>query len=506
VGMPPFSKILIANRGEIAVRIIRACHEMGIQTVAVYSDVDRTAQHVRFAHEAFHIGASPSTESYLRIDRILDAARRSGAEAIHPGYGFLAENAEFSAACRDADVTFIGPPPEAMQAVGDKVRARKMMIGAGVPVVPGTPALDGGADQVSAEARKIGYPVLLKAAAGGGGKGMRVVRNDDELASLLDQARGEAASAFGDDRVFVEKLIERPRHIEVQVLADDHGNCVHLGERECSIQRRHQKLIEECPSPVVDETTRDEIGRLAVKAVEAAGYRNAGTVEFLRDEDGSFYFMEVNARLQVEHPVTEMVTGIDMVKAMIEIAAGGRVPFEQENLVLRGHAVECRIIAEDPARNFMPSPGTIRSQRPPGGPGVRFDGGTYDGYTVPVFYDPLIGKLICWGRDRAHAVTRMARALDEMRIDGLTTSVSFHRKVMDHPAFVAGDLHTGFLDEHPELRSSTDDPWLNEIAVVAAAVVHFRRLELSSQAPSAAADGAGRAAWKWFGRSGGWRG
>jgi acetyl-CoA carboxylase biotin carboxylase subunit len=505
MGKPAFQKILIANRGEIAVRVIRACHEMGIHTVAVYSDVDRTALHVRFAHEAFHIGASPSTESYLRIDRIIDAARNSGADAIHPGYGFLAENAEFASACREAGLVFIGPPPEAMEAVGDKVRARELMSDAGVPVVPGTPPLDGDAKAVAKQAAEIGYPVLLKAAAGGGGKGMRIVRGADELPSLLDQARGEAASAFGDDTVFLEKFIERPRHIEVQVLADTRGNCIHLGERECSIQRRHQKLIEECPSPVVDGATRQHLGELAVTAVKAAGYANAGTVEFLRDDDGSFYFMEVNARLQVEHPVTEMVTGIDLVKGMIEIAAGGDLPVAQDQVTWRGHAVECRIIAEDPARNFIPSPGTIRAQRPPGGPGVRFDGGTYDGYTVPVFYDPLIGKLICWGRDREHAVTRMSRALDEMRIDGLTTSVSFHRKVMGHPAFLDGDLHTGFLEEHPELLSPGDDPWLNEIAVVAAAVAHFRRQELRSHEPAAMHDGVGASPWKWFGRNRGWR-
>jgi acetyl-CoA carboxylase biotin carboxylase subunit len=501
----PFKKVLIANRGEIAVRVIRACHEMGIRTVAVYSDVDRTALHVRFAHEAVHIGPSPSTESYLRIDRIIDAARQTGAEAIHPGYGFLAENAGFAQACKDAGIAFIGPPPEAMEAVGDKVRARKLMTDAGVPVVPGTPPVEGDAAEVAKAAAEIGYPVLLKAAAGGGGKGMRIVRNDDELPSLLDQARGEAASAFGDATVFLEKYIERPRHIEVQVLADTRGNCIHLGERECSIQRRHQKLIEECPSPVVDEATRKKIGRLAVTAVKAAGYVNAGTVEFLRDDDGSFYFMEVNARLQVEHPVTEMVTGIDLVKAMLEVAAGGALPATQDQITLRGHAIECRIIAEDPARNFMPSPGTIRAQRPPGGPGVRFDGGTFDGYTVPVFYDPLIGKLVCWGRDRAHAIVRMARALDEMRIDGLTTSISFHRKVMDHPAFVEGKLHTGFLEEHAELVSPGDDPWLNEIAVVAAAVAHFRRLELSSQEQPAASGGAGGSVWKWHGRNRGGR-
>jgi acetyl-CoA carboxylase biotin carboxylase subunit len=503
MAQPPFQKILIANRGEIAVRIIRACHDMGIRTVAVYSDVDRTALHVRFAYEAIHIGGSPSAESYLNIERIIDAARRTGAEAIHPGYGFLAENPDLPRACAAAGIVFIGPPAEAMEAVGDKVRARELMAAAGVPVVPGTPALDGDARSVAQRARDVGYPVLLKAAAGGGGKGMRVVRGDAELPSLLAQSRGEAASAFGDPRVFLEKFVERPRHVEVQVLADSRGNCIHLGERECSIQRRHQKLIEESPSPVVDAATRETLGRMAVQAVRAAGYVNAGTVEFLRGADGSFYFMEVNARLQVEHPVTEMVTGIDLVQAMIRIAAGGELPLRQEELELSGHAIECRIIAEDPARDFMPAPGTIRAQRSPTGPGIRYDGGTYRSYTVPVFYDPLIGKLIAWGRDRDEAIRRMSRALDELRLDGITTSASFHRRVMDHPAFRRGDLHTGFLEEHSELLAPGDDPWLHEIAVIAAAVAHFRKVEQESVAP--AQDAGGRSAWRTSGGAGGWR-
>ncbi|MCP3982671.1 MAG: acetyl-CoA carboxylase biotin carboxylase subunit [bacterium] len=479
-GKPPFTKILIANRGEIAVRVIRSCHEMGIRTATVYSDADRTALHVRFAHEAYPIGPPSPTESYLNIERIVDAAKSCGAEAVHPGYGFLSENAAFASACRDAGLVFIGPPPEAMEALGDKVRARKLMLEAGVPVVPGTPPLSSDPAEVARQAEEIGYPVLLKAAAGGGGKGMRVVRSSDEIPSLLAQAKGEAASAFGDDTVFLEKFVERPRHIEFQIIADTQGHCISLGERECSIQRRHQKLIEESPSPVMDDETRREVGDLAVKAARAAGYVNAGTVEFLRGEDGQFYFMEVNARLQVEHPVTEMVTGVDLVKSMIEIAAGGKLPFAQSDIGLRGHAIECRIIAEDPTRNFAPSPGTIRGLRTPSGPGVRYDDGTYAGYTVPVYYDPMIAKLITWGRDRREAIGRMARALDELRIDGLTTSVSFHRKVMDHPAFIEGELHTGFLDEHPELLQSHSDPWLDEIAVVAAAVAHLRRLEAQS--------------------------
>ncbi len=501
---PPFRKILIANRGEIAVRIIRACHEMGIRTVAVYSDVDRTALHVRFAHEAVHIGPAESAKSYLSIERILEAARSTGAEAIHPGYGFLSENPQFSAACRAAGITFIGPPPEAMEAVGDKMRAREAMIRAGVPVVPGSGPLPASAAAVAEQARRLGYPLLIKAAAGGGGRGMRAVQRESDLASLLAQARGEARSAFGSDTVFFEKLVERPRHIEVQVLGDSRGRFLHLGERECSIQRRHQKLVEECPSPVVDSKTREEIGRLAIAALSAVGYVNAGTVEFLRSADGSFYFMEVNARLQVEHPVTEMVSGVDLVKAMIVIAGGGDLPLEQEELSMSGHAIECRIVAEDPAHNFRPAPGTIRAQRPPSGPGVRYDDSTYAGYTVPVFYDPLIGKLIAWGRDRSEAVARMIRALDELRIDGLVTSISFHRKVMNHPAFRAGELHTGFLTEHPELLAPESDPWLNEIAVVAAAVDHFRRIEAASSRADGASGAPERSAWKARGRLG-WR-
>jgi acetyl-CoA carboxylase, biotin carboxylase subunit len=499
------SEILVANRGEIAVRVLRACHEMGISTVAVFSEADREALHVLYAREARLIGPAPSSESYLRIDRILEAARQSGAEAIHPGYGFLAENPDFSLACREAGIVFIGPSPEAMQAMGDKVRARELMVRAGVPVVPGTPPLPEAPDRVAELAAEIGYPILLKAAAGGGGKGMRVVRSAEELPSLLAQARGEAASAFGDPTVFLEKYVHRPRHIEVQVLADAHGTCLHLGERECSIQRRHQKLIEECPSPVVDETTRARIGELAVRAARAAGYTGAGTVEFLRDDDGEFYFMEMNTRLQVEHPVTEMVFGVDLVKEQIRVAAGLRLELRQAELRPRGHAIECRIIAEDPARNFMPSPGTIRGLRVPSGPGIRYDGGTYPGYTVPVHYDPLLSKLVAWGIDRDEAVSRMARALDEYRIEGLHTSISFHRKVMEHEAFRQGRLHTGFLDEYPELLRPGQNPGADTMAVVAAAVAQFRKLEFeSARRPGTSGSARARSAWRWAGR-GDWR-
>jgi acetyl-CoA carboxylase biotin carboxylase subunit len=491
----PFRKLLIANRGEIAVRVIRACHELGIRTVAVYSEADRDALHVRYAHEAYLIGPPPSSESYLRIDKILDAAKRSAAEAIHPGYGFLSENAEFARACRAAGVVFVGPPPEAMEAMGDKVRARELMTKAGVVVVPGSPPLTDAREAV-VHAERIGYPVLLKAASGGGGKGMRVVRSSAELPSLLAQAQGEARSSFGDETVFLEKYVERPRHIEVQVLADSHGNCVHLGERECSIQRRHQKLIEESPSPAIDAETRASIGAMAVAAAKACGYVSAGTVEMLRAADGSFYFMEMNTRLQVEHPVTEMVYGVDLVKAMIDIAGGAKLPWTQDRIVARGHAIECRIIAEDPSRNFMPAPGTIRALRAPTGPGVRYDGGVYGGFTVPVHYDPLLAKLITWGGDRNEAAARMTRALDELRVDGVKTSTAFHRRVMTHPAFLAGELHTGFLEEHPELMSPGTDPWLEEVAVLAAAVAHFRRSERMSLRGPQADPSARPSAWR----------
>jgi acetyl-CoA carboxylase biotin carboxylase subunit len=497
-----FRKILVANRGEIAVRVIRACRDMGIGSVAVYSEADRRALHVLEADEAYPIGPSPSAESYLRIDRVLGAARRSGADAIHPGYGFLSENPAFAVACKEAGVVFIGPPPQAMEAVGDKVRARDRMARAGIPVVPGTPPLADDAGAAAREAKRLGYPVLLKASAGGGGKGMRLVRDVKELRSLLAQARGEALSAFGDDRVFLEKYVERPRHIEVQVIADGHDGCVAVGERECSIQRRHQKLVEECPSPVVDPVARERLLALAVSAMRAVGYVNAGTVEFLRAADGTFYFMEVNARLQVEHPVTEEVFGLDLVRLQIEIAAGGRLPFRQEDLTPRGHAIECRIVAEDPARGFLPSPGTIRRLRIPTGPGIRHDGGTYDGWTVPVHYDPMLAKLVAWGSTRQVAIDRMQRALHEYRVEGPATCIEFHRRVMAHPAFRRGDLHTGFLEEHPELLAPENDPGFERLAAIAAAVAHLARERVPASAPSAEGE-SGPSAWRRTARWGG---
>ena len=496
-----FDKILIANRGEIAVRVIRACLDLDVRTVAVYSEVDRTAPHVRYAHEAYSIGPAPASESYLSIEKILDVARRSGAQAIHPGYGFLAENAEFADACAAAGIVFIGPPASAMRAMGDKVEARRRMIDASVPVVPGTDAFAGDPALAIDEARRVGFPVMVKAAAGGGGKGMRVVRDPDELASAIERARSEARSSFGDETVYLEKLVERPRHIEVQILFDGEGNGVHLGERECSIQRRHQKLVEETPSPVVTPAERVRLGGLALAAGRAAGYVGAGTVEFLRDEDGSFYFMEVNARLQVEHPVTEEVYGRDLVKAQIRIAAGERLRWSQDELVPNGHAIECRITAEDPSRNFMPCPGRVEAMRAPSGPGIRDDSGVTPGYEIPIHYDPMIGKLIAHGRTREEAIRRMRRALDEYRLDGVTTNIPFLRRLLDHPEFVRGAIHTGFLDEYGEELVAGSDPWLDEIALVAASIHACRARARAALAPAGPGGGAPRSRWLELGRA-----
>ncbi|MEK7367492.1 MAG: acetyl-CoA carboxylase biotin carboxylase subunit, partial [candidate division NC10 bacterium] len=464
-----FQKILIANRGEIAVRIIRACRELGIRTVAVFSEADRAATHVRFADQAYAIGPAPSSESYLRIDRILEAARQSGAEAIHPGYGFLAENPAFAAACEEAGLTFIGPSARTLALCGSKTAARRLARQAGVPTVPGTDQ-DLSDEEVTALAAQIGFPLLIKAAAGGGGKGMRIVREPGDLPSALRAARSEGQSSFGDSAVYLEKYLERPRHIEMQVLADGAGQVIYLGERECSIQRRHQKVVEEAPSPFVDETLRRRLGEAAVAIAAAAGYRNAGTVEFLVDRDRNFYFLEVNARLQVEHPVTEMVTGLDLVKAQIGIAAGGPLPLSQEEVRVRGHALECRIYAEDPFRNFIPSPGRIVTLRRPGGPGVRDDTGVYEGYEVPVHYDPLIAKLITWGESRGEAIQRMRRALQEYTIIGIQTTIPFHRRVMEDPTFLAGEVDTTYVDAM--LAAHPPPTGRNRRAAIIAAALH----------------------------------
>ena len=440
-----FTKILIANRGEIAVRVARACRELGIASVAVYSDVDRAALHVRFADEAYHIGAAPATESYLNIEKIIDVARRSGAQAIHPGYGFLSENPEFAEACARTKIKFIGPTAAAMRAMGSKTRARQAAIAAKIPVVPG--AANGlTREEAIRFATEIGYPVMLKAAAGGGGKGMRLVSSSTELPSAYDAASSEAQRAFGNGEVYLEKAIARPRHIEVQILADEHGNCVYLGERECSLQRRHQKVLEEAPSAVVTPELRRRMGETAVRAAQAAGYTNAGTIEFLVDAEKNFYFLEMNTRLQVEHPVTELVTGLDLVQLQIRIAAGEPLPFTQNDVALRGHAIECRIYAEDPENNFMPSPGKITRLATPSGPGIREDSGVYEGGRVPVDYDPMLSKLIAWAPTRELAITRLRRAFEEYFIGGIRSNLSLFRRILDDPSFQRADFDTSTLD------------------------------------------------------------
>jgi acetyl-CoA carboxylase, biotin carboxylase subunit len=440
-----FKKILIANRGEIAVRVIRACRELGIRSVAVYSDVDRASLHVRKADEAYHIGPATASESYLNIPKILDVARRSGAEAIHPGYGFLSENSKFAQACVDAKLKFIGPTAAAMDAMGSKTRARQAMDKAGVPMVPGSKR---GLEIAEAEklAGEIGFPIMLKAAAGGGGKGMRMVKSPAEFKSAYEGAQSEAVRSFGDGEVYLEKFIEDPRHIEMQILADEHGNTVWLGERECSVQRRHQKVLEESPSPLVDPEMRQRMGEIAVRAAQACGYTNAGTVEFLSDQKKNFYFLEMNTRLQVEHPVTEWVTGLDLVHLQIRIAAGEKLPFKQEDIRMRGHAIECRIYAEDPDNNYFPSPGKITLLLAPSGPGIRRDSGMYEGWTVPVDYDPLLAKLIGYGTTRQDAINRLLRALSEYFVGGIKTNISLFRRILEDPGFQAGKLDTGFLD------------------------------------------------------------
>ncbi len=489
-----FRKVLIANRGEIAVRVIRTLREMGIASVAVYSDADRTSLHVRMADEAEHIGPAPSAESYLRIDRILDAARRHGAEAIHPGYGFLSENAEFAEACDDAGVVFVGPPAGAIRRMGSKTAAREVAIESGVPVAPGSAPL-ASAEDARRFAGECGYPVMLKAVAGGGGKGMRRIENAGEMESAFRDASSEAARAFKDERVYIEKAIEKSRHIEIQLIGDRHGSMVHLGERECSIQRRHQKVMEECPSPLValHPNMRQRMGEAALRAARAAGYYNAGTVEFLVDGDANFYFLEMNTRLQVEHPVTEWVTGLDLVKLQLLVAAGEKLPLAQEDVRWRGAAIECRIYAEDPYNNFFPSPGTVTRLTRPLGPGVRLDGCVYDGWTVPIDYDPLLAKLAVWGATREEAIARTIRALREYDVAGIRTNIPFFRQILEHPRFRAGDLHTGFIEACMTCRGPADPPpGLTAVARLVAAVDALENQpapEASSTRPSGWLDG-----------------
>ncbi len=460
-------KILIANRGEIAVRVARACRDMGIPVVAVYSDADRASLHVLEADEAVRIGPAPALESYLNMDAIIDAAREAGADAIHPGYGFLAENWQFAKRCEDEGLKFIGPPSAALHLVGDKIRSRETMQREGVPIIPGMLGAPGSDDECLQTALEMGYPVLVKASAGGGGKGMQVVRAEADLMKAIETARRVAKSAFGDDTVYVEKLIERPRHIEFQVLADEHGNVVHLFERECSIQRRHQKIVEESPSTAVDAELRARMGETAVRAAQAVGYANAGTVEFLLDENRNFYFLEVNARIQVEHPVTEFVTGIDLVREQIKVASGEKLDVTQDDLAQHGHAIECRIYAEDPANNFLPSSGKILRLLEPAGPGVRHDCGIYEGWEVPVHYDPILSKLIVHAADREAARLKMLRALREFAILGIATTIDYLHEIVESDAFARGDTQTDFIEKHMADRHS-DGP--DEDAVHAALI------------------------------------
>ena len=480
----PIKKILIANRGEIAVRIMRACRDLDIASVAVYSEIDQRAFHVRMADEALPIGPSPSSESYLVQDKIITAAKTSGADAIHPGYGFLAENTSFAQRCEDEGIIFIGPKSATIALLGDKIQARAAALKAGLPVVPGA-KIDGDDIPTALKAaQKVGYPILVKAAAGGGGKGMRVVENAESLEEAVGRAASEAKSAFGDGRVFIERYLKRPRHIEFQILADKHGNCIHLGERECSIQRRHQKLVEESPSPVMTPELRERMGAAAVSITKETGYVGAGTVEFLVDEDLSFFFLEVNTRLQVEHPVTELVTGLDLVKQQIAVAEGHPLTITQDDIVLRGHSIECRISAEDIHANFMPSTGKLNHYRIPAGPGVRVDSGVVIYSDIPIFYDPMFAKLVVWGADRHEAIRRMDRALEEYRISGVKTTVGFHRAVMNNQAFAEGRLSTRFIEEeYPDGNFMPLSDAQAEHAAIAIAVDKFikeRRIAVES--------------------------
>ncbi|PLX23167.1 MAG: biotin carboxylase [Ignavibacteria bacterium] len=476
--------ILVANRGEIAVRIIRACKELGIRTVAVYSEADAASPHVRYADEAWLIGPAPSNQSYLRQDVIIDTARSANCDAIHPGYGFLSENAGFARAVEKAGLIFIGPPASAIETMGDKTSARKLMIARGVPVVPGTESAVTSPEEAEKTALEVGYPILLKAAAGGGGKGMRVVERPEDLRKALESAQNEARSAFGDDRVYIEKFVVKPRHIEIQVLADAQGSIVHLGERECSIQRRHQKVVEESPSAIVDAELRARMGQAAVDAARACSYVNAGTIEFLIDENRDFYFLEMNTRLQVEHPVTELVTGIDLVKMQILVAEQKPLPFTQDDIRLQGHAIECRLCAEDVRNNFLPDTGIVMACRPAQGFGVRDDSGILEGSEISIHYDPMFAKLVVWGMDRMDAIRKMRRALDEYVIHGIETTIPFCRFVMEHPKFIDGDFQIDFVQVHfrPEdLPEPTED---EEIAAALAAIEQHERWELSAAGKS----------------------
>jgi acetyl-CoA carboxylase biotin carboxylase subunit len=496
-------KVLVANRGEIAVRIMRSCREMGIHSVAVFSEADRTAMHVRYATEAYFIGPSPSSESYLNMDKIIDVAKRSGADAIHPGYGFLSENAKFSERCREEGIIFIGPSPTAISTMGDKITARKTMTAAGVPVVPGSSEKVTTDETALEMIKEIGLPVMIKASAGGGGKGMRLVKQEKDILSSLRGARSEAMSAFGDDAVYIEKYIDSPHHIEFQILADKHGNAVHLFERECSVQRRHQKVVEETPSPIMTHKVRMEMGAYAVAAAKAVNYDGAGTIEFIVDDNLNYYFLEMNTRLQVEHPITERVVGVDLVKEQINIANGNVLPFAQEDLHQSGHAIECRIYAEDTDNNFMPNPGTIKHITEPLGLGVRHDGYVYEGYAIPIYYDPMISKLIVWAKTRDEAIARMRRALYEYKITGVKTSIKFLERIMDTPDFRDGKYNTHFIENNLKMLLSEPecDGTCEDIALIATYVEYMNKLEKVKQTVSMATLRHGTD-WKAFGRRG----
>ncbi len=497
--MKRLERVLIANRGEIAVRVIRTLRELDRTSIAIFSEPDRTALHVLMADEAYPVGAGPSRESYLNFERVLETAKRVKADAVHPGYGFFAENEAFAQACADAGIAFIGPTPRTIASLGDKLMAREAAVRAGVPIIPGSPGPVDSLADAKAIAKTIGWPVMLKAAAGGGGKGMRVVRSDAELEAAWDLTRGESKAAFGDDRVFMERYIEHPRHVEAQILADSTGRVAFLGERECSVQRRHQKLLEETPSPAFDAKTRAEFGAAACRVAKEVGYLSAGTVEFILDEQGRFYFLEVNTRLQVEHPVTEMVTGLDLVAEQIAVAEGRELSFGDTPPEPRGWSMEARIIAEDPAKNFMPSIGRIERVRFPQGPGVRNDSGVYRGYEIPMFYDSLLAKLVTWGRDRDQARRRMIRALSEFVMEGPKQNIAFHRWLCAHPEFVKGNLSTRFLEQHFKTEMLAAGEEATEVALLAAALhAHDDTQRVAIGRREDAATGA--STWKWSGR------
>jgi len=491
--------VLIANRGEIAVRIIRALKEAGVASIAIYSDADRESRHVRFADEAYRIGPSPSEESYLKIDAIVSLARKVKADAVHPGYGFLAENEDFAAACEAEDIVFIGPSSKAISTMGNKLVARRAALAVKAPIIPGATTPTKSLAEAKKRAKQIGYPIMLKAAAGGGGKGMRVVNEEKDLESAVRLTKGEARAAFADDEIYMEKYITRPRHIEFQILADSRGNCVYLGERECSIQRRHQKVIEETPSVIMTPELRREMGEAAVRITKQVGYTNAGTVEFIVDEKRNFYFLEMNTRLQVEHPVTELVTGIDIVREQLSIAAGKRLRIKQEDVRPRGHAIECRIYAEDPYNHFLPSAGRIMRLRIPEGPGIRNDTGIFEGWDVSVYYDPLLAKLIVWGKDRKEAIERAQRALSEYLIEGIATTIPFHKWIMRQPAFHKGEIDATFIDRNFSSAVPEERPGYEEAAIIAAALDVFQTSR-KVFVPGAGKAAARASAWRMQGR------